>query len=131
MELPLDKRIEIVNMIQEAGLTFDTLENGENFFASLVEGKWTTFDDYKMYYVCAFSIFKVIEFVFYGMSIQDIKKTIFDVQAGVRHTIMQEASQIFSNLTPIIEKLNQKYTKLGEISRMVALDANLTFDPGI
>ncbi|MHA1784944.1 MAG: hypothetical protein ACTSVE_07070 [Candidatus Helarchaeota archaeon] len=130
MEFFESKRIEAYLMFREAGLTEEDLQDGERFFHELsISGCWTSFEEFQKHFYGAFALYKILESIFIGMNIKDIKRLILDSQAGVSITMMQEAPKIFSELNPLFIKLNEKYTKLNKVLKIISLEEESIIDP--
>ncbi|NHI93899.1 MAG: hypothetical protein EAX96_15530 [Candidatus Lokiarchaeota archaeon] len=129
MEFFESKKVEAYLMFREAGLAEDELEKGEDFFNSVANGYWTSFEEYQKHFYSAFALFKILESIFMEMNMNDIKRLILDSQAGVSMTIMQETPRIFAELNPLFLKLNEKYQRLSRIVNIINLNENITIDP--
>ena len=129
MEFFESKKVEVYLMFREAGLAEEDMTEGEEFFNKISGGYWTSFAEYQKHFYSAFALFKILESIFMGLAINDIKRIVLDSQAGVSMTIMQEAPQIFAKLSPLFLKLNEKYERMNQILGIISIKGNIVMDP--
>ena len=96
MEFFEAKKVEVYLMFREAGLAEDDINKGEEFFNQISNGYWTSFEEYQKHFYSAFALYKILESVFMGLAINDIKRIVLESQAGVSMTLMQEAPKVFA-----------------------------------
>jgi len=129
MEFFESKKVEAYLMFREAGLNENDLEFGETFFYNLLNGTWTSFEDYKKHFYNGFALFKILESISMGVNIKEIKRIILNSQTGVSFTLMQDLPVIFANLNPLFLKLNEKYVRLNKVIKVISMDRTIEIDP--